>query len=81
MRVKNDHRRLLLSYCLNWKIHCDDHSSLSLRCCRESNYYHMKTNISGFGALTLTLGKSQANVRTVWLILIRVPLLSPFTLW
>ena len=21
--------RLLLSYCLNWKINCDDHSSLS----------------------------------------------------
>ena len=36
MKVKNDPRsealiffRLLLSSCLNWKIHCEDHSSLS----------------------------------------------------
>ena len=39
MKVKNDHHsefsdlsnffRLLLSNCLNWKIHCEDHSSLS----------------------------------------------------
>ena len=25
--------RLLLSYCLNWKIYCDDHSSLSYYRC------------------------------------------------
>ena len=40
--------RLLLSSCLNWKIYCDDHSSLSLR---------------GITALLLSISKGNKNLR------------------
>ena len=29
--------RLLLSNCLNWKIYCDDHTSLSKKCTKNYN--------------------------------------------
>ena len=36
--------RLLLSNCLNWKIYCDDHSSLSSTTAVESELFHYFTS-------------------------------------
>ena len=33
--------RLLLSNCLNWKIYCDDHSSLSLTVSLTRSFHHI----------------------------------------
>ena len=37
--------RLLLSNCLNWKIHCDDHSSLSSTTAVQNELFHVLHNI------------------------------------
>ena len=46
--------RLLLSSCLNWKIHCDDHSSLSL----NSNFVSIKLILKGFLESKATNGEN-----------------------
>ena len=64
--------RLLLSNCLNWKIYCDDHSSLLLKSeCYERAFKHKETSAEKPKSLTFStlvdFDEKQIIANFVWL--------------